>query len=357
MFLEQFGRLLRVFWPWVVASAVVCAAAGGAALALQPETYRSQTSSAVVTNARAADPGTVQALASTVMMSMPAYLALATSSPVVAAAAEASGLTRTEVAAGLEASRTIDSSVVHWSMTSSDPAASTVALDAALEAFGREVEEGAARGIEDAPLTVISVMGPASDASAVRLSPLLGLAGGAGFGAVLALLAGAVINSVRTPVNDWDSVELAADAPVLAELSPNARDRARQLAYVATYLSRRGPVNTVLALGVRSAPVNADLETLRRLLAERDGGVGGPASLEVGELMTASSADRSSVSDAVLVIVDRLRDDVREFAPEIRAVRRLCRGTVAVVLDTPRRPEKPRLRGRAAGRHAAAANA
>ncbi|MDO5697686.1 MAG: hypothetical protein Q4G51_06890 [Dermatophilus congolensis] len=349
MFLEQFGHLLRRFWLWVVAGAVICAAAGAGALALQPTEYRSQAASAVVTNARAADPGTVQALASTVMMSMPAYVAQATSHPVVAAAAKASGLTEADVQAGLETARTIDSTVLHWSMTSPDPEASRTALEAAVDEFSRLVEAGAARGIGEAPLTIVSMTGPAGDATARRLSPLLGLAGGAGLGAVLALLAAALVDSVRTPVNDWDSVELATDAPVLAELSPRARDRVRQLGYVAGYLADRGPVGNVLALGARTAPSSADLETLQGLLADRS--PAGRAVVEVGELAAASTAARVSASDAVVVVIDRHRDDVREFAPDVRAIRRLSRGAVAIVLDTPRtartRDRQPTPGGRA----------
>lgn len=331
MFLEQFGRLVQRFWRWIIVGALVCGIGGASALAMQPGSFRTSASTSVVTNSRAADPATVQALASTVMMSMPAYVALATSPPVTKAGADASGLSQDQVAAGLSVDRAIDSTVITWTLTAEDGAAAQTALDAAIAAFSREVRQGAALGRDDAPLTVVQVTAPASAASPRGFSPLLGGIGGAAVGALLALLVAALINSVRTPISDWDSVELATDAPVLAELGAGTV-RTRQFAYVASYLSQRGSVSRVLALGARTDPSPVDMETLARLLQERAPST--VSAIQTGSLFSQETADRVAEADAVLIFVDRLRDDVREFGPEARTARRLCRGTVAILLDS-----------------------
>lgn len=339
MFADQVGRIISTFWVGIVSAAVACGLVGAGLLGMRSTTYQASAATSVSTNSKAADPATVQALASTVLISMPAYVAQAQGPEVVASAARASGLPESAVSGALGASRDIDSTVINWTMTAPDPTQARTALEGAIKTFTQQVESGAALGKQDAPLTLVLVTQPPSDGQPKKTSPILGFVGGAVLGAILALAVCALLSRLRAPINDWDSVELACDVPVIAELSPRSPARSHQLAYLAEYLARRGAVDRVLAIGIQHPPTAADVDVLAELLRQRSEVA---SDITTGSLADDETPDRVASSDAVVVFVDRHRDDVTSFGPDLRTVRRLAPGTVALVLDSPGKPPSRR---------------
>lgn len=322
---------LRRWLVAVVVSAVVGAIIGAAALALRPTSYTSTAATSITVNSETADVSVLQGVTASLFMMMPVYAQQAQSDQVLAAAADASGLTREQVSAGLEVERSVDSSVLTWTLTAEDPAAPRAALNAATQRFGALLQEDGPKSGEGEPLLKLGVPPEASPADSGPFTPLVGGVAGGLIGLLGAVVAMLLLYRGRTAtVTDWDELERLLGIPVAAELVGSPARVQRQWGYVADRLARSAGEGRIGIFGASSSVSAADATGLQSSL--RRPGLLSPEVSPEGAILSSQGLDTQGLAGAV-ILLDPADTTLNEVAPDCRALARSVVGPVVGVLD------------------------
>lgn len=326
---------LRGWLVLIIVGTIASAVIGAVAVGARPPAYTSTASTSVSADSDAADPGALQGVTASIFMMMPVYAEQARSDAIVEAAAQASGLPPEEIAEGLSIERTIDSSVLQWSLTAEDAQQASTALNAAVDEFRTYLPQVGPKTSEGEPLLMVWTPAPASEATA---GPMTALVGG-GAGGLIGLLGSAAAMLLfyrgrNESVSDWDEVERMLGIPVVAELTGEEARRLRQWRYVGDRMAAGSGDGTVGLFGASRSASDADANDLRAAI--RRAGLLSPAVISSGTLLDGQTGDTSALDGAV-VLVDPASDLMRQVASDCRALARSVPGPVVGVLDR-RRP-------------------
>jgi capsular polysaccharide biosynthesis protein len=354
---EDYLRLVQRH-RWLIVGFMLLGLVGGAlSAAARSAEYQSQASAVIGSAAQAnTDVGTAYNVAQTIRVSMPTYLALSTSTPVIDAASTVTGYPRAELAAGLEASNPPDTMVIGWTLKGSDQATLPAALAAVMDAFIDQVTAASPRN-EGTPMIRAQVVVAAQPATRAGLwtPPLGGFAGG-----LAGVLVGITIGLLRMHsdhrVDGRKDVERVLALPVVAQIDESETGWTTGWTYLASFIARLAePVTQVLLVGGHvSAPSNEDAAALNESLALqlRNSSDHAPQYDEtaiVVRTMGPLTRDEwvAAMSDSHTLVVLMLRrrvDDLHQLLPSVENLKRATTAQLAAVIV--RGPAGPRLAGR-----------
>lgn len=311
-------------WLALTAVLTLCGALlGAAALAVKPASYTSSAATTISTDPRTTDPSLVQGVTASIFMMMPAYAAMADGPDVSGAAARASGVQPAEVPAALDAQHSIDSTVLKWTYSASDPEKARAGLQAAVDTFAKKLPATGPQA-KAGPILTVAVQ-PATLGS-TSLTPTLGALAGALAGLLAGVTATLLMyRGASTTVADWDETQNRFGVPVVAEITD---DDDRSWRYVADRLGA-GAGQAPVGVFTAGRPVHGqDVAALGRAL--EGAGHHGATAVDRGSVAAADRSAWQGLSSAVVVIP---ADAAAQAAADVRALRGLVTGPVVAVLD------------------------